>query len=72
MDSQGTIMFKVVPNEAPAGSSCCPKSVRSSQRGCSVGPTGPGLWWLSPALHPGVREGDGGLLPPAGPLYPLP
>uniref|UniRef100_H3CDQ2 MAGUK p55 scaffold protein 4 n=1 Tax=Tetraodon nigroviridis TaxID=99883 RepID=H3CDQ2_TETNG len=27
MDSQGTILFKVLPNETPASSSCCAKSV---------------------------------------------
>lgn len=37
MNSQGTILFKVVPNEAPASSSSSsPKSVRSSQKGSRV------------------------------------
>lgn len=33
MNSQGTILFKVVPNETPASSSNCPKAVRNSQEG---------------------------------------
>lgn len=33
MNSQGTILFKVVPNETPASSSNCLKSVRNSQEG---------------------------------------
>lgn len=33
MNSQGTILFKVVPNESPASSSSSLKSVRNSQKG---------------------------------------
>lgn len=39
MNSQGTILFKVVPNQAPASSSL--QSVRSSRQGCGVNQSAP-------------------------------
>lgn len=35
MNSQGTILFKVVPNEAPDNSSSCLKVVRKTGKGFS-------------------------------------
>lgn len=49
MDSQGTILFKVLPNETPASSSCCAKSVRNSPKGFRVGLI------LAPTCRPSAR-----------------